>query len=256
MWRVRLGNTGGGTATGALLAGAVSLLALPSAVLAFSTRYASPVPGNVTEAAPIDKGVAPEGLANTIAFRSLAKGQLFPFTPAVNSNRPDRSITVAVRIDGQSARAIQVRGVPVARPADGGMLAAAIAPTAFKLGVARGFQQFSPSSGFKLDNAKGDTRKVDMPDLATFGPANPAAGPGARFAPRIVMDERLAAGRAPRTFAPDAEDQVDVGGSYRVTRNLDVTAGVRYSQERDRLKPLTDGKQDSQAVYVGTQFRF
>jgi hypothetical protein len=31
---------------------------------------------------------------------------------------------------------------------------------------------------------------------------------------------------------------------------------VRYSQERERLRPLTDGKQDSQAVYVGTQFRF
>jgi len=35
-----------------------------------------------------------------------------------------------------------------------------------------------------------------------------------------------------------------------------VTAGVRYSQERDRLGPLTDGTQDSQAVYLGTQFRF
>jgi hypothetical protein len=31
---------------------------------------------------------------------------------------------------------------------------------------------------------------------------------------------------------------------------------VRYSQERERLTPLTDGKQDSQAVYVGTQFSF
>ena len=50
--------------------------------------------------------------------------------------------------------------------------------------------------------------------------------------------------------------RTDVGGAYRVTRNLDVTAGVRYSQDRERLKPLTDGKQDSQAVYVGTQFRF
>ncbi|MFC3213373.1 hypothetical protein [Novosphingobium panipatense] len=41
-----------------------------------------------------------------------------------------------------------------------------------------------------------------------------------------------------------------------MTENLDVTAGVRYSQDRERLVPLTDGKQDSQAVYVGTQFKF
>jgi opacity protein-like surface antigen len=72
-----------------------------------------------------------------------------------------------------------------------------------------------------------------------------------------VVDEKQAAGRAPRTFAGEGEDQVDVGGSYRLTRNLNVTAGVRYSQQdRERLHPLTDGKQDNQAVYVGTQFRF
>ena len=36
----------------------------------------------------------------------------------------------------------------------------------------------------------------------------------------------------------------------------DVTAGVRVTQDRDRIAPLTDGVQDDQAVYVGTQFRF
>jgi len=41
-----------------------------------------------------------------------------------------------------------------------------------------------------------------------------------------------------------------------VTRNVAVTAGVRYSSERDRIAPLTDTTQDSQAVYVGTRFRF
>jgi len=77
-----------------------------------------------------------------------------------------------------------------------------------------------------------------------------------RLAPRIELDTRERAGRAPRTFEGQGDYQVDLGGSYRLTRNLDVTAGVRYSPERDRLLPLTDGKKDSQAVYVGTQFRF
>jgi hypothetical protein len=70
------------------------------------------------------------------------------------------------------------------------------------------------------------------------------------------MDDRDQAGRAPRTLEGQGDYQLDVGGSYRLTRNLNVTAGVRYSPERDRLRPLTDGKQDNQAVYVGTQFRF
>ena len=51
---------------------------------------------------------------------------------------------------------------------------------------------------------------------------------------------------------------IDVGGSYSLTRNLDVTAGVRYKAERDRLPrtTITDQRRDSQAVYVGTAFRF
>ena len=53
------------------------------------------------------------------------------------------------------------------------------------------------------------------------------------------------------------DQTVDLEGSYRLTRNLDVTAGVRYSQDRSRLTTLVEpAKQDSQAVYIGTQFRF
>jgi hypothetical protein len=49
----------------------------------------------------------------------------------------------------------------------------------------------------------------------------------------------------------------DLGGSYALTRNLDVTAGVRYKAERrDRLQIIDDGRRDSQAVYIGTAFKF
>jgi hypothetical protein len=49
---------------------------------------------------------------------------------------------------------------------------------------------------------------------------------------------------------------VDVGGSYALTRNLDVTAGMRYRTDRERLARLADDRRDSRAVYVGTAFRF
>ena len=48
---------------------------------------------------------------------------------------------------------------------------------------------------------------------------------------------------------------LDVGGSYSLTRNLDVTAGVRYRSDRERLTRV-DERRDSQAVYLGTAFRF
>ena len=49
---------------------------------------------------------------------------------------------------------------------------------------------------------------------------------------------------------------LDVGGSYDLSRRIAVTGGVRYNIERDRLSALTDARRDSQAVYVGTAFKF
>lgn len=244
--------TQGGMTAGVLIAGAVTLLALPSAVLAFSSRFEPQLAANRSNevVTAIQSTRIAAHLAPAIPVRSLGKGRLFHFTPAGNENRPDRSVTVAVRVDPRAAQAISVR---TARPAVAATLPGPaplqIAPTAFNLGVSRGYNNFAQNLV-----PPAEIRKIDMPDLSSFKVA-PAGADSSRFSPRIVMDERQAAGRAPRTFA-DKQDSVDVGGAYRVARNLNVTAGVRYSQERDRLRPVTDGKQDSQAVYVGTQFRF
>lgn len=242
-----------GMPAGLWLAGAVSLLALPSAVLAFASNFeprtASSPAGSLQA---IDSSATPPRLARAIPIRSLAKGPLYPFTPAGTPNRPDRSVTVAVRVDSGAPQMISVRGIRVADVSDAQPLR--IAPTAFNLGVSRGYNNFAQN----LVPAP-DARKLDLPDLGKYSIVSGAqsAGNPARLSPHIVVDEKQAAGRAPRTFAGDGGDQVDVGGSYRVTRNLNVTAGVRYSQQdRERLHPLTDGKQDNQAVYVGTQFRF
>jgi len=118
--------------------------------------------------------------------------------------------------------------------------------------MARGYRSFAQPL-----TQPTELRKIDMPDLSTFksGTSDSSSKPS-RFSARVALEENGNTGRAPRTFEAVNAQHFDVGGSYRVARNLDVTAGVRYSQERDRLAPLTDGTQDSQAVYVGTQFRF
>ncbi|MEJ5977300.1 hypothetical protein WG901_11680 [Novosphingobium sp. PS1R-30] len=245
-----------GMTAGLWLAGAVSLLALPSAVLAFATDFeAQFAPTSASSLQAIDSAETPPRLARAIPIRSLAKGSLYPFTPAGTPNRPDRSVTVAVRVDSGAPQMISVRGIRVRNLADAGSAPLRIAPTAFNLGVSRGYHNFAQNLVPPADG-----RKPDLADLSKFSIASgggAGADPASRLRPRIVVDEKQAAGRAPRTFAGDGDDQVDVGGSYRLTRNLNVTAGVRYSQsERERLHPLTDGKQDNQAVYVGTQFRF
>ena len=60
-----------------------------------------------------------------------------------------------------------------------------------------------------------------------------------------------------RLVADDQAYSVDVGGAFSIARNVDVTGGVRYRIARDRLEVLQrDERRDSQAVYVGTAFRF
>lgn len=236
-----------GKSPAALIAGAVALLALPSTVLAFTSGLpvrSAPDPQASSSFTP--SSVDPR-LARQIAVSSLPKGQVFRFTPAGIATRSDRSVTVAVRVDATTARAITVRGVLGDAPKAGGIAPLQIAPTAYSLGVARARE------GFALPNS---IRQIDMPDLSTFTPSPGAKDQPSRFAPRIALDNREKAGRAPRTLEGAGTPTVDLGGSYRLGKNLNVTAGVRYSQERDRLVPLTDGKQDGQAVYVGTQFRF
>ena len=199
-------------------------------------------------------------LAARVSVASLSHGQLFRFTPAAGRNG-QRAVTVAVRVDAESARAVSIRQTLAAVTAQPGIATERVAPTAFNLGSARGYESFAP----KLVKAVApDIKRLDMPDLAAFKPGKGAdrlgssqsGKDGSRFATRIALDETAKAGRAPRTLEGQGDYSVDVGGSYRVTRNVAVTAGVRYSPERDRIRPLTDAAQDNQAVYVGTQFRF
>jgi predicted secreted protein len=100
-------------------------------------------------------------------------------------------------------------------------------------------------------------RKLDAPDLSSFEPGKGTAPKKpSRFKPRIELADKGKAGRAEGTLQGQGTQSLDVGGSYRVAKNLDVTAGVRINQENDRLAPLSDKVQDNQAVYVGTQFKF
>ena len=242
-------------ATTALLIGsAVGLLALPSAVLALSGRFdpaSAPMPAAAGTEQFLPAMVDPR-LSRSIAVRTLSKGKTFRFTPAGSSARADRSVTVAVRVDAAAARAIQVRAPRIAAvDVPDGSSALRIAPTAYSLGTSRGYRSFAQNSAAVPTHSG-----VEIPDLASFRPSAGARTSPSRFSPRIALDEKQNTGRSPRTFDGDANESVDVGGSYRLSRNLNVTAGVRYQTERDRLVPLTDGKQDSQAVYVGTQFRF
>ena len=76
-----------------------------------------------------------------------------------------------------------------------------------------------------------------------------------RLPPRRVGADR-ADGRALTALRKSDNYSVDVGGAYSITRNIALTGGVRYRIDRDRASALKDDRRDSQAVYVGTAFKF
>lgn len=233
----------------ALVAGG-ALLAIPSAGLALSDAVFAPL----AEIAPrfTPAGVDPD-LAERVNNRYAASRKAMRFTPASGKSVKDRTVTVAVRVDDETARAISIRSAMEQAQMTPGQHRVAIAPTRFDLGIARGIQSFAkPASELPAG-----VSKIEMPDLSQFRPSEGSQPDRpSRFQPRIALENERNPGRAPRTLEGMGEQSVDLGGSYRVTRNLDVTAGVRLSQERSRLAPLTDGVEDDQAVYVGTQLRF
>lgn len=241
----------------ALLMAAVAVLAVPVAGTAavrslipanteFSAGYVPFTPAN------IDPALARK-VAATLGFDGLR------FTPATRSARGERVVTMAVRVDQATARALTVR-----RAGDGsaGRLAGALdsapllAPARYNLGSARGFQSFASGASPKALALPGGLRDPATADVASYRLEAGRSGKPSRFQPRIAFADENDAGRAPRTLEGAGEQSVEVGGAYRVMKNFDVTAGVRVSQDRNRIAPLTDGVADDKAVYVGTQFRF
>lgn len=191
-------------------------------------------------------------IAALVAERGGEGPHLLRFTPAGVAERANRSVTVAVRVGDDVARAISVRGaIDAAKEKVAGETAVRIAPARYNLGLSRGYQSFAKQA--QLSQPLSD---AGIPDLAAFVPTPGVKEKPSRFAARIEMDDDGRTG-AVRSLDAGPDQTVDVAGSYRLTRNLNVTAGVRYSREHDRLAPLADAAQkDSQAVYVGTQVRF
>jgi hypothetical protein len=189
-------------------------------------------------------------LAARVADKARARG--LRFTPAsappISGNR---TVTVAVRVDDDSARAISVRK-PIEAVQGRGVGIIGIEASRFQLGSAIGYQRFT-----RTVDLSSKVSNMALPDLSQFKPSRPRDDekPG-RLQPRIELEDREIAGRSPNTLDSIGAQTVGVGGSFSLSPNLNVTAGVRYSQERERLDPLTNSVKDSQAVYVGTQIKF
>lgn len=187
--------------------------------------------------------VADPRLAAELARRGLNSSN-FRFTPSTSTTVGSRAVRVAVRARAATpAQAIRSSSETSATQVT------AITPSAYNLGVSVGWRNFAVS---------GDVAEV-RGGVLPGGRKNAEVGvsySGKRFTGRIQAGVEEADAAAARLAPLESGYSLGVGGSYKITRNLDVTGGVRYRIQRDRLEPLTDQRRDSQAVYIGTAFRF
>lgn len=166
----------------------------------------------------------------------------FRFTPSGGVGK--RAVTVAIR-----ARANRASNAPATMVAvNPSAIYAGLAPSAYSLGASLGWKHFALSGDF----AKIDGGAVpDSRELADIG----VSYSGSKWSTRLLFGAERATGQA-NLGGPDEALSVDLGGSYSLTRNLELSGGLRYKSQRERLDMQNDQRRDSQAIYIGTAFRF
>ena len=168
----------------------------------------------------------------------------FKFTPAASKGRPSQ-LRVAIRArTTASGRPADIAGTTSASPIG------ALTPASYNLGVAVGWRRFAVS---------GDVAKVKAVNPALGGREGALVGVSyslKKFTGRVAVGADRSDGRQAPVLADTRNYSLDLGGAYSITRNIAVTGGVRYKVERDKLSSIADTRRDSQAVYVGTAFKF
>jgi hypothetical protein len=217
---------------------AVGLLLSPAAA-APAKRKAPAVAVSFDPLSTFTPGGADPKLAASVASRGLSLTD-FKFTPAAAKSRPSQ-VRVAIRARPDAAlraKADAVSASPVM----------ALTPATYNLGAAVGWRRFAISG----DVAKTDSRNpvVGTKESAVVGVGYSLKRFTGRVAVGAERDDRLPALRDRENYS------VDLGGAYNITRQIAVTGGVRYNVERDRNAVVADNRRDSQAVYVGTAFKF
>jgi hypothetical protein len=180
-------------------------------------------------------------LAAALAGKDLALTD-FKFTPAAAKNRPSQ-----VRV------AIRARSFAPARMAETSAPSAInqLTPTGYNLGVAVGWRRFAVA---------GDVAEAKSADAALGGRESAVLGVSYslsnRLSTRVAVGAERTSGNPLAALRRGDNVSLDAGASYSLSRHIALTGGVRYNVEHDRLSALQDQRRDSQAVYVGTAFKF
>jgi hypothetical protein len=190
-------------------------------------------------------------LAQKFSATQIAPYTRFPFTPASADDGRNRTITVAARANSLlTAGAVSLRNV-IAPSEVGAGKGPRLAAVDYRLTASKGWQDFA------LPKAHARAAKTPLSDVGKGGfRLDESAKKPSKFSTNIKLDQNKEMAPPARGSAAAGDYKLDVGGSFSISRKIDVTAGVRYASENDRVLPLPDNRKDSEAVYVGTKIRF
>jgi hypothetical protein len=194
----------------------------------------------------------PAGIDSRLAERmrsNAARSTAFPFTPAGLNSRISNTLTVAARAD--SSNSVSVRNAMAQLDAGSGTTLR-LNNSNYQLTTARGWQAFNlPTTSVE------QPRLGEMLGKGTFRLDDSGKKKPSRFNTDLkVASPRGATPSLRGNEAAAGDYSVNVGGSFRVAKGVDVTAGVRYSRDSDRVDPATAAQADNEAVYVGTKIKF
>jgi hypothetical protein len=228
----------------AALAAAGLVLTPAFATGAPSKKRPSPIALSFDPVSSFTPANADPKLAAALAGKGLALTD-FKFTPAPAKGRPSQ-VRVAVR-----ARVLAPEEASLAHASISTNAISSLTPTGYNLGVAVGWRRFAVS---------GDVGKVRDADPALGGRETAVLGVSyslnSKLSTRVAVGSDRATGNPAPGLRRGDNVSLDVGSSYSLSRHIALTGGVRYNIERDRLSALQDDRRDSQAVYVGTAFKF
>jgi len=232
-----------GRSRGAMLLTAVSavgLLLSPAIAAPAGKKKAPPVAVSFDPLSTFTPAGADPKLSAAFGNKGLSLTD-FKFTPAAAKSRPSQ-VRVAIR---------SRQDAPALAKADSGSASplTVLTPASYNLGVAVGWRRFAVSG----DVAKSESRNpaLGTKESAVVGVSYSLP----RFTGRVAVGAERDNDRAP-VLADKKHYSLDVGAAYDVTRRIALTGGVRYNIERDRSALVNDNRRDSQAVYVGTAFKF
>ena len=219
--------------------GAAAVLLSP-AIAADSKRKAPPISFSAQPAMSFTPAAADPRLAASVG-RGAPSLADFKFTPAAAKSRPSQ-VRVAIRARASSPAMASANSS--ASPVS------ALAPVTYNLGAAVGWRRFAVAG--EIGKVRSAGSPLDSRESAMVGVSYSLP----RFTGKVAVSADRSEQRSAAALREPDNYALDVGGSYALSRRVAVTGGVRYKIERERLSTLKDERVDSQAVYIGTAFKF